>query len=121
MFTGDALLIGGAGRSDFQNGSPDSLFDSFENKLRKLPPATVVYPGHDYKGRTHSTIGDELRANALFGKPGRVRSSRGWRAETSRRPRTWASCSRRTGRDERDQSPRSTQRGSEARIDRVKS
>jgi glyoxylase-like metal-dependent hydrolase (beta-lactamase superfamily II)/rhodanese-related sulfurtransferase len=66
VFSGDALLIGGAGRTDFQNGSPETLFDTFEKKLRRLPAATVVYPGHDYKGRTHTTIGDELRANALF-------------------------------------------------------
>src|SRR5436190_3991882 len=72
VFTGDALLIGGAGRTDFQNGSPETLFESFETRLRALPPATVVYPGHDYKGRTHSTIGDELRANALFGNRDRA-------------------------------------------------
>jgi glyoxylase-like metal-dependent hydrolase (beta-lactamase superfamily II)/rhodanese-related sulfurtransferase len=72
VFTGDALLIGGAGRTDFQNGSPDTLFDTFEQKLRKLAPATVIYPGHDYKCRTHSTIGDELRANPLFSQTNRV-------------------------------------------------
>jgi rhodanese-related sulfurtransferase len=62
LFSGDALMIGGAGRTDFQNGSPETLWDTFESKLRKLPAETVVYPGHDYKGRTHTTIGDELRA-----------------------------------------------------------
>jgi glyoxylase-like metal-dependent hydrolase (beta-lactamase superfamily II)/rhodanese-related sulfurtransferase len=72
VFTGDALLIGGAGRTDFQNGSPETLFESFETRLRSLPAATVVYPGHDYKGRTHSTVGDELRANALFGNRDRA-------------------------------------------------
>jgi glyoxylase-like metal-dependent hydrolase (beta-lactamase superfamily II)/rhodanese-related sulfurtransferase len=66
VFTGDALLIGSAGRTDFQNGSPETLFETFESRLRGLPADTVVYPGHDYRGRTHTTIGDELRANALF-------------------------------------------------------
>jgi rhodanese-related sulfurtransferase len=66
LFSGDALMIGGAGRTDFQNGSPETLWESFESKLRKLPVETVVYPAHDYKGRTHTTIGDELQANGLF-------------------------------------------------------
>jgi glyoxylase-like metal-dependent hydrolase (beta-lactamase superfamily II) len=72
VFTGDALLIGGAGRTDFQNGSPETLFETFEAKLRKLPSSTVVYPGHDYRGRTHTTIGDELRANRLFAEKERA-------------------------------------------------
>lgn len=59
VFTGDALLIRGAGRTDFQNGSATELYDSITKVLFALPDATVVYPGHDYKGRTASTIGEE--------------------------------------------------------------
>jgi glyoxylase-like metal-dependent hydrolase (beta-lactamase superfamily II) len=71
VFTGDALLIGGAGRTDFQNGSPETLWNTFEKKLRGMDPGTVVYPAHDYRGRTHTTIGDELRANRLFAQTDR--------------------------------------------------
>lgn len=63
VFTGDALLIGGTGRTDFQNGNPHAAYDSLFNKLLKLPDETLVYPGHDYKGWTVSTILDERRHN----------------------------------------------------------
>ena len=63
VFTGDSLLIGGCGRTDFQSGDAGALFDSITQKLFALPDATTVYPGHDYKGRTSSTIGDEKRDN----------------------------------------------------------
>ncbi|MDR3423047.1 MAG: MBL fold metallo-hydrolase [Xanthobacteraceae bacterium] len=59
VFTGDTLLIRGTGRTDFQNGDPRAQFDSIFNKLMKLPDATLVYPAHDYKGETVSTIGEE--------------------------------------------------------------
>ena len=62
VFTGDTLLIGGTGRSDLPSGDPDQLFDSLFGKLLALPDETLVFPAHDYKGREHSTIGDE-RAN----------------------------------------------------------
>ena len=69
VFTGDALLIRGCGRADFQNGDPGQLHDSITRVLFALPPETVVYPGHDYKGRTSSTIGEEQRWNPrLAGK-----------------------------------------------------
>jgi sulfur dioxygenase len=69
VFTGDALLIRGCGRTDFQNGSPAQLFDSITRVLFALPDDTVVYPGHDYRGRTVSTIGEERRFNPrLAGK-----------------------------------------------------
>ena len=63
VFTGDALLIRGTGRTDFQNGDSHAAYDSLFNKLLKLPDDTLVYPGHDYKGWTVSSIGEERRWN----------------------------------------------------------
>ena len=63
VFTGDALFIRGNGRTDFQGGSAEKLFDSVRDKLFLLPDDTVVYPGHDYSGRVSSTIGEEKRFN----------------------------------------------------------
>lgn len=69
VFTGDALLIGGCGRTDFQSGDSGTLYDSITGRLFTLPEATRVYPAHDYKGRTVSTIGEERRCNPrLAGK-----------------------------------------------------
>jgi len=63
VFTGDTLLIRGTGRTDFQNGSAAAQYDSLFKKLLTLPDATLVYPGHDYRGNTVSTIGEEKRFN----------------------------------------------------------
>jgi sulfur dioxygenase len=63
LFTGDTLLIRGCGRADFQNGDPGSLYDSITGVLFALPDDTVVWPAHDYKGLTQSTIGEEKRHN----------------------------------------------------------
>src|SRR4051794_24249948 len=63
VFTGDTLLIRGTGRTDFQNGNARAQYDSIFNKLLKLPDETLVYPAHDYKGDTVSTIGEERRCN----------------------------------------------------------
>jgi sulfur dioxygenase len=63
VFTGDTLLIRGTGRTDFQNGDPRAQYDSLFNKLLKLQDDTLVYPAHDYKGDTVSTIGEEKRFN----------------------------------------------------------
>jgi sulfur dioxygenase len=63
VFTGDTLLIRGTGRTDFQNGDPRSQYDSIFGRLLKLPEATLVYPAHDYKGDTVSTIGEEKAFN----------------------------------------------------------
>lgn len=69
VFTGDALLIRGCGRTDFQNGSPGQLYDSVTQVLFALPDPTLVYPAHDYSGQTMSTIGEERRYNnRLAGK-----------------------------------------------------
>jgi glyoxylase-like metal-dependent hydrolase (beta-lactamase superfamily II)/rhodanese-related sulfurtransferase len=63
VFTGDTLLIRGTGRTDFQNGSACAQYDSIFNRLLKLPDETLVFPAHDYKGDTVSTIGEERRHN----------------------------------------------------------
>jgi sulfur dioxygenase len=63
VFTGDTLLIRGTGRTDFQNGDPRAQYDSIFNKLLKLPDETMVFPAHDYKGETVSTIGEEKTFN----------------------------------------------------------
>jgi glyoxylase-like metal-dependent hydrolase (beta-lactamase superfamily II)/rhodanese-related sulfurtransferase len=63
VFTGDTLLIRGTGRTDFQNGDPRLQYESLFGKLLRLPDETLVYPAHDYKGETVSTIGEEKRFN----------------------------------------------------------
>jgi glyoxylase-like metal-dependent hydrolase (beta-lactamase superfamily II)/rhodanese-related sulfurtransferase len=64
VFTGDTLLIGGCGRTDFQNGSAAALWTSITETLFALDEQTLVYPAHDYKGRRVSSIGEEQRFNA---------------------------------------------------------
>jgi len=64
VFTGDALLIGGCGRTDFQGGSAQALYRSITQKLFTLDEQVLVYPGHDYKGRRVSSIGEEKQFNA---------------------------------------------------------
>ncbi len=63
LLTGDTLLIRGSGRTDFQNGNPHQQYDSIFNKLLRFPEETLVFPAHDYKGMTCSTIGEEKRHN----------------------------------------------------------
>jgi len=63
VFTGDTLLIRGTGRTDFQNGDQRAQYDSIFGRLLKLPDETLVYPAHDYKGDTVSTIGEERAFN----------------------------------------------------------
>ncbi len=63
VFTGDTLMIGGTGRCDFQNGDAAAQYDSLFNKLLRLPDATLVFPAHDYRGNTVSTIGAERESN----------------------------------------------------------
>ena len=64
VFTGDTLLINGCGRTDFQSGSPEAMYHSLTQVLFALPEDTIVWPGHDYQGRTQSTIGHEKAHNA---------------------------------------------------------
>jgi len=68
IFTGDTLLIGGTGRTDLPTGDPDQLYDSLFGRVLKQDPALLVYPAHDYKGRSHSTIGDEIASNPRLQK-----------------------------------------------------
>src|SRR5689334_17889938 len=63
VFTGDTLLIRGTVRTDFQNGDPRAQYESIFHRLLRLPDETMVYPTHDYKGDTVSTIGEEKRSN----------------------------------------------------------
>jgi glyoxylase-like metal-dependent hydrolase (beta-lactamase superfamily II) len=67
VFTGDALLIRGCGRTDFQSGDAGTLFDSITQRLFTLPDTTIVYPGHDYQGRASSTIAEEKLHNPRLG------------------------------------------------------
>lgn len=69
VFTGDTLFIRGCGRTDFQGGSAEALYDSVHSKLFALPKFTAVYPAHDYKGRTSSTVGEEEQLNPRLTKP----------------------------------------------------
>ncbi|HIK56931.1 MAG TPA: MBL fold metallo-hydrolase [Synechococcales cyanobacterium M55_K2018_004] len=66
LLTGDALFIRGCGRTDFQSGNAGQLYDSVTQRLFTLPDSTLVYPGHDYRGHTVSTIGEEKRWNPRF-------------------------------------------------------
>ena len=63
VFTGDTLLIGGTGRTDLPSGDPDALFDSLFDRVLRLDPSVKVHPAHEYKGRGHSTIGEEVASN----------------------------------------------------------
>ncbi len=67
VFTGDALLVRGAGRTDFQEGNAHTLFRSIHEQLFTLPDGCCVFPGHDYEGRTSSTIGEEKAWNPRIG------------------------------------------------------
>ncbi|MHC4137760.1 MAG: MBL fold metallo-hydrolase, partial [Planctomycetota bacterium] len=66
-FTGDALLIRGCGRIDFQQGDASTLFGSIREKIFSLPDATRLYPGHDYRGRMLTTVAEEKRFNPRLG------------------------------------------------------
>jgi glyoxylase-like metal-dependent hydrolase (beta-lactamase superfamily II) len=68
VFTGDTLLIGGTGRTDLPTGDPEQLYESLFGRLLKLDPALLVYPAHDYKGRSHSTLEAEIADNPRLQK-----------------------------------------------------
>ena len=72
LFTGDTLLIDGCGRTDFQGGSADALYDSVTTKLFTLPEATLVWPAHDYHGQSVSTIGWEREHNGRLAHRGKA-------------------------------------------------
>jgi sulfur dioxygenase len=68
VFTGDALLIRGCGRTDFQQGNSRSLYNSVRKKIFTLPDDYIVYPAHDYNGQLCSTVGEERRYNPRLTK-----------------------------------------------------
>lgn len=69
VFTGDALFVRGTGRTDFQNGNSEQLYDAITQRIFTLPDTTTIWPGHDYKGHSCSTVGEEKRFNPrLAGK-----------------------------------------------------
>src|ERR1700722_11490450 len=68
VFTGDTLLIGATGRTDLPSGDAGCLFDSLFGSLLKLDPALMVFPAHEYKGRSHTTLGDEIAGNPRLQK-----------------------------------------------------
>src|SRR3546814_16796928 len=80
--TGDVLLIRGTGRTDFQGGDPHQSWDSITNKLFTLPVETAVYPAHDYKGWTVSSIGEEKRFRSQESRDGKE-CIRTWRSRGS--------------------------------------
>ncbi len=72
LLTGDTLLIGGTGRTDLPTGNPESLHESLFEKLLRLEPQLSVYPAHDYKGRSHSTLATEIAENPRLQKAERT-------------------------------------------------
>ena len=86
LLTGDALLIGGAGRTDFQNGSPEALYETLHARFADLPGDVTVYPAHDYAGRTHSTLAQERATNPLLLLSDRDRFIATLRAERQSKP-----------------------------------
>ena len=72
VFSGDTLLIGATGRTDLPTGDPEALYDSLFNHVLRLDPALKVYPAHDYKGRSHSTIAQEIADNPRLVKQNRA-------------------------------------------------
>lgn len=71
-FTGDTLLIGGTGRTDLPTGDPHALHESLFERLLKLPGETLVFPAHEYKGRSHTSIADEIASNPRLQKTNRA-------------------------------------------------
>ena len=71
IFTGDTLLIGGAGRTDLPTGDPDALYDSLFHRVLKLDPKLKIHPAHDYKNQGHSTLGEEIATNPRLQKKDR--------------------------------------------------
>lgn len=85
LFTGDVLLIGSVGRTDFQNGSPESMFDTLQ-KIKTLPDATALFPGHDYHEKRSSTIGKEKRDNPFLAQTDKEAFVKNMRAKVIPKP-----------------------------------
>jgi len=85
LFTGDVLLIGSVGRTDFQNGSPESMFDTLQ-RLKSLPDEVIVFPGHDYKEKRSSTIAAEKESNPFLKESDKGAFVRNMRAKVIPKP-----------------------------------
>ena len=85
LFTGDVLLIGSVGRTDFQNGSPELMFDTLQ-ELKTLPEATAVFPGHDYHGKRSSTLAKEKKGNPYLRETDKEAFVRNMRAKVISKP-----------------------------------
>ncbi|MFA5155918.1 MAG: MBL fold metallo-hydrolase [Candidatus Omnitrophota bacterium] len=85
VFTADVLLIGSVGRTDFQNGSPESMFDTLA-RLKRLPDETIVFPGHDYHGKFSSTIRAEKETNPFMRQDNKDEFVRNARAKQLAKP-----------------------------------
>lgn len=85
LFSADVLLIGSVGRTDFQNGSPESMFDTLQ-RLKVLPEDTKIFPGHDYHEKFSSTIGREKKENPFLKEADREAFVRTMRAKTLAKP-----------------------------------
>ena len=95
LFTGDTLFIRGCGRTDFQGGSAEELYHSVHQKIYSYPDETLIYPGHDYNGRTVSSVGEEKRYNPRLKtqplQPGLYRHL--WTTSTCPIPNSWIKLS----------------------------
>ena len=85
LFSGDVLLIGSVGRTDFQNGSPESMFDTLK-KLKTLADRTMVFPGHDYHEKRSSTVAQEKENNPFLKETDKETFVKGMRAKTLPKP-----------------------------------
>ncbi len=85
LFTADVLLIGSVGRTDFQNGSPESMFDTLQ-KLKALPEETAIFPGHDYHEKRSSTLGKQKQENPFLKETDKEASVRNLRAKVIPKP-----------------------------------
>ncbi len=85
LFTGDVLLIGSVGRTDFQNGSPESMFDTLQ-KIKALPDSTKICPGHDYHGKLSSTLGKEKGSNPFLKATDKAAFVKDMRSKTLSKP-----------------------------------
>jgi hydroxyacylglutathione hydrolase len=83
LVSGDTLFIQACGRVDLPGGNPEQMYESLTQKLAKMPPATILYPGHDYADRPTSTLADELRSNRFL----RATSLQSWLALMGVSPR----------------------------------
>jgi rhodanese-related sulfurtransferase len=85
LFTGDVLLIASVGRTDFQNGSPESMFDTLQ-KFKILPEETLFFPGHDYHEKRSSTLGKERKENPFLKETDKEAFARNMRSKTIPKP-----------------------------------